>query len=292
MTSQNNNQIATAIFQMLFELATGNYHFRMVMPTEEHLFTQEIELLNQFANLWEEKTIHLHFPTPFYSFQSSMQHTVIINTKGQIQYLSPSFATHLNYKPIELKETLIYQLLHKNSTELLQNELNQIDEPTLIHLIFVTTDNLYFPHFCSLLKLYPSQLISINLITTVFQNIEDNNHLTINLPLEPDDTILFNKIYNFITNNAEDQLPSTKEIAKQFGVNESKLKQGFKAHFNTSIYQCYNDIRLKKAFDLIQNTTLQIKEIAYSCGFNDYVTFSKAFKKKFGFAPANLKRPE
>jgi len=126
----------------------------------------------------------------------------------------------------------------------------------------------------------------------MFQNIEDNNHLTTNPPSEPDDTILFNKIYNFISNNAEEQLPSTKQIAKQFGINESKLKQGFKAHFNTSIYQCYNDIRLKKAFDLIQNTTLQIKEIAYSCGFNDYVTFSKAFKKKFGFAPANLKRPE
>ncbi|WNM19476.1 helix-turn-helix domain-containing protein [Flavobacterium capsici] len=292
MASQNNNQIATAIFQMLFELATGNYRFRKEMPAEENLFTKEIELLNHFANLWEEKIIHLHFPTPFYSFQSSIQHTVIINTKGQIQYLSPSFAFHLNYKPIELKETPIYQLLHKNSTDLLHNEINQLSESTIIHLIFVTTDNLYLPHFCSLLKLYPSELISINLITTMFQNIEDNNHLTTNPPAEPDDTILFNKIYNFISKNTEEQLPSTKEIAKQFGVNESKLKQGFKAHFNTSIYQCYNDIRLKKAFDLIQNTTLQIKEIAYSCGFNDYVTFSKAFKKKFGFAPANLKRPE
>ncbi|MGV9004420.1 helix-turn-helix domain-containing protein [Flavobacterium sp.] len=35
---------------------------------------------------------------------------------------------------------------------------------------------------------------------------------------------------------------------------------------------------------------MPLKEIAFISGFNDYVNFSKAFKKKYAYPPSQLKR--
>ena len=75
-----------------------------------------------------------------------------------------------------------------------------------------------------------------------------------------------------------------------FGTNEARIKKGFREFLNTSIYQFYHDSRLRKAFELIRETGLPIKEIALICGFNGYVNFAKAFKKKYGFPPGTLHR--
>ena len=106
------------------------------------------------------------------------------------------------------------------------------------------------------------------------------------------DTILIQKVLDYIQNHLEEPLPSTKELSKMFGTNEFKLKEGFRESFNTSIYQFYNNERLKKAHLLIQQTTISLKEIAFMSGFNDYTNFYKAFKKKFNYAPSEIKRKE
>ena len=68
------------------------------------------------------------------------------------------------------------------------------------------------------------------------------------------------------------------------------LKDGFRHFFKTSIYQFYNDERLKRAHLLIQQTNIPLKTIAYMTGFNIYTNFSKAFKKRFSYAPNVLQR--
>lgn len=75
-----------------------------------------------------------------------------------------------------------------------------------------------------------------------------------------------------------------------FGTNEFKLKNGFKHFFKTSIYQFYNDERLKRAEMMIQQTTMPLKHVAFMSGFSTYPNFSKAFKKRYGYAPNEVKR--
>lgn len=104
------------------------------------------------------------------------------------------------------------------------------------------------------------------------------------------DTVLIQKVLDYIQNHLEEPLPSTKEMSKMFGTNEFFLKDSFRKLLQTSIYQCYNDERLKKAHLLILETDFPLKEIAFICGFNDYTNFYKAFKKKYGITPSEFKQ--
>jgi transcriptional regulator GlxA family with amidase domain len=47
---------------------------------------------------------------------------------------------------------------------------------------------------------------------------------------------------------------------------------------------------LKRVRLLIEQTNIPLKQIAYMNGFNNYPNFSKAFKKKYGHSPNDLKR--
>ncbi len=120
------------------------------------------------------------------------------------------------------------------------------------------------------------------------QNL-DNISLNSNVSVQTD-AVLLQNIYEYITEHLDEPLPSTKELSKMFGTNEFKLKDSFRHFFKTSIYQFYNDERLKKAHQLIEQTSIPIKEIAFISGFNDYTNFYKAFKKKYGYSPSDLNR--
>ena len=101
---------------------------------------------------------------------------------------------------------------------------------------------------------------------------------------------LIHEVFEYILTHLEEPLPSTKELSKMFGTNEFTLKQNFRKLLKTSIYQFYNEERLKRAHHLIQQTTISIKTIALMSGFNDYTNFYKSFKKRFGYPPSNLSR--
>lgn len=104
------------------------------------------------------------------------------------------------------------------------------------------------------------------------------------------DEILALNLYQYILNHLEEPLPTTRELSKMFNTNEFKLKDTFRHFFKTSIYQFYNDERLKRAYLLIEQTAVPLKEVALISGFNDYINFYKAFKKKFSLTPSEVTR--
>jgi transcriptional regulator GlxA family with amidase domain len=104
--------------------------------------------------------------------------------------------------------------------------------------------------------------------------------------------IMVQKALEYIQNHLEEPLPSAKTLSKMFGTNEFTLKDNFRRLVNTSIYQFYNDERLKKSHTLIEKTTIPLKEIALLSGFTNYTNFYKAFKKKFNYPPSELNRTD
>ena len=94
---------------------------------------------------------------------------------------------------------------------------------------------------------------------------------------------------DYILLHLEEPLPNLKSLSRMFHTNERKLKEGFKAMHQTSIYQYYNQQRLKKAQALVLQSDMPLKNIAEMCGFNTYHNFSTAFKKYFGYAPNTLR---
>lgn len=82
-----------------------------------------------------------------------------------------------------------------------------------------------------------------------------------------------------------DAPPSLSELARIAGLNEYKLKHGFKEMFRTTVFGYLAEKRLELARDYLSNPNRSVTEIAGMLGYSSIQHFSYAFKKKFGYSP-------
>jgi AraC family transcriptional regulator, transcriptional activator of the genes for pyochelin and ferripyochelin receptors len=79
--------------------------------------------------------------------------------------------------------------------------------------------------------------------------------------------------------------PSLKGLARQVGLNEFTLKQGFRQVFGTTVFGCLHHYRMERARALLEAGTLNVSEVAREVGFANRGYFAAAFRKKFGTNP-------
>jgi AraC family transcriptional activator of pyochelin receptor len=83
--------------------------------------------------------------------------------------------------------------------------------------------------------------------------------------------------------------PNLSEIARMVGLNEYKLKRGFKEIFNTTVFGYLADQRLNLAKQYLQDTQKTAAEIAVELGYATPQHFNNAFKKRFGITPHSVR---
>ena len=79
------------------------------------------------------------------------------------------------------------------------------------------------------------------------------------------------------------------EIANKIGINRSYLSIIFKKRVGMSPQQYLILFRLEKAASLLLSTDLAIRTVAADVGYSDPLTFSKAFKQKYGMSPSDYR---
>ena len=79
--------------------------------------------------------------------------------------------------------------------------------------------------------------------------------------------------------------PNLSEIARTVGLNEYKLKRGFKETFNNTVFGYLTDQRLQLAHQYLLDTNKTAAEISSQLGYATPQHFNNAFKKKFGITP-------
>lgn len=82
---------------------------------------------------------------------------------------------------------------------------------------------------------------------------------------------------------------SLEELSRKAGLNEFKLKSGFKAIFDNTVFGYLNDHRLELARKLIVDGDLPMSHIAEQAGYSSPQHFSTAFRKKFGVSPGKVR---
>lgn len=75
------------------------------------------------------------------------------------------------------------------------------------------------------------------------------------------------------------------QIAESIGISRSYLTKVFHKAIFLSPQEYLINLRAQQAAYLLKQTDASIKEIAYSCGYSDGVSFSKSFKKMYGMSP-------
>ncbi len=94
----------------------------------------------------------------------------------------------------------------------------------------------------------------------------------------------------FILSENLSEPPKLIELAHLVGLNDYKLKTGFRQAYGTSVHQCLTNLRLKKAKVLIKEQSLSVTEAALAVGYGNLGDFSQAFKRKYGVSPNSIKK--
>jgi len=79
------------------------------------------------------------------------------------------------------------------------------------------------------------------------------------------------------------------DLAHKAGLNDFKLKKGFKTLFGTTVFGYLHELRMQEAKRLLLEYKKPIHEIAAYCGYEYVQHFTTAFKKKFGITPGKMK---
>lgn len=98
------------------------------------------------------------------------------------------------------------------------------------------------------------------------------------------------EILQYINTHLGDDL-STDTLAANFYLSRSYLMHCFKKETGYALHVYIQQKRLLLAADLIRGE-VPVTEACFQCGFNDYSSFSKAFRKQFNIAPTRLRFTE
>jgi len=94
-------------------------------------------------------------------------------------------------------------------------------------------------------------------------------------------------VRNFIENGYLDQF-NLKDLTYKFGLNEFKLKKGYKQFFQTTVFGHVHQLRMQKAKKLLEDKTANVSEAAFFIGYNNVSSFCTEFKKRFGYSPGKI----
>jgi AraC family transcriptional activator of pyochelin receptor len=129
----------------------------------------------------------------------------------------------------------------------------------------------------------------IELLTLQISQI--NSFQTKKTTLKKADIDKLNEVKELLLKNLNSPY-SIDELARVAGINRTKLQDGFKDLFGTTIFGYITDIRLEDArrhiMDSGHNKT--IAEIATMSGYKNAQHFTAAFKRKYGYLPKELKK--
>lgn len=301
MDSDLNQTRFQHIYQMLLQMGNGNFTHRVERSNEDDNLEILIVLVNMLAEELSSLVSHKGYVNPHHSNKYLVQTSFILDSNFIIKSFNSEVFNNLGYIPEELINNQFSTILSKESVlkwNIIKEDLRQnLIQSSAQQLTYITKNQLQTPSFCNISRLFHNNDI---LVSSVYNIIEETS-LPTNLISSTDrikpkglyrlsDIQLIQSVYDYILDNLDKPLPTIKELSRIFGTNEYKLKYGFKYLFRTSIHRFYNNKRLQRAHLLIQQTTIQLKEIAIMCGFSTYPNFSKAFKKFFGYSPNNVSR--
>ncbi|MEM9447875.1 MAG: AraC family transcriptional regulator [Cyanobacteria bacterium P01_E01_bin.6] len=83
--------------------------------------------------------------------------------------------------------------------------------------------------------------------------------------------------------------PSLIALARKVGLNDYKLKVGFRQAMGTTVFGYVRSLRLERARQLLESGDISVTHAASAVGYASQGHFAAAFRKKFGMNPRSLR---
>ncbi|WP_338125161.1 AraC family transcriptional regulator [Paenibacillus dendritiformis] len=84
--------------------------------------------------------------------------------------------------------------------------------------------------------------------------------------------------------------PSLLGLSRLIGLNDYKLKTGFKEMYGATVYGYLREQRLEKAYRLLTEGNMNVIDVSCAVGYSNSSYFAEAFRTKYGINPGSLVR--
>lgn len=108
-------------------------------------------------------------------------------------------------------------------------------------------------------------------------------------PLHPEDIERIHYAKELLASRLNNP-PSLIELARLVGINDCKLKAGFRQVFGTTVFGYLQSCRMEQSRQLLEAGEMSVSEAAQAVGYANRSHFAIAFRKKFGVNPSTYRK--
>jgi AraC-like DNA-binding protein len=130
---------------------------------------------------------------------------------------------------------------------------------------------------------------TFHLVSTFFENAFVDQRIENDTPIDTPDYRKIAKAEKLIMDNLTSSFLGVENIAQQVDMSPTKLKSAFKSVYGTSMLQYQKEKKLLLAMQMVQNTDMQMKNIAFAIGYTNQSKFAANFKKRFDKLPSEVR---
>lgn len=274
-----------------FEIWYSNYfvkeNINLLAGDNAPVLELHIQFRDEFENNWDGIGAKQLKPyqynitfTPFLSNQTSFAggtepHTFDIHfSVAYLQKLAPHFP-------------VLDTFLNKKVEQHLPGDISQLDRFLTPAMIVVVNDILNCPYKNGAASFFLECKV-VELLLLILDHVSAKHPLA-PVRLSPYDIEQLHEARRLVISDFENPL-SILQLSRKIGINDFKLKKGFKYLFGATVFNYMNSVRMEKAKQLLLETATPVEDIAMMCGFEFPTNFKKAFKRHFGYTPAYLRK--
>ncbi|MDB6046096.1 MAG: transcriptional regulator, AraC family [Gammaproteobacteria bacterium] len=129
-----------------------------------------------------------------------------------------------------------------------------------------------------------SQLISEQFIVDRVRNDRDRQYIPLRAQIGVSHETLI-RVAQLMEQNIEQPMPLD-EIASATELSRRQIERLFKRHLNCVPKRYYLQMRLRRARELLLQTSMPIIDITTACGFQSTPHFSRCYRAQFGYPPS------
>lgn len=226
----------------------------------------------------------------FLPHSGSTSFTIPKNEKLEVFVVMLQADVFFNYFPVNSSELFISfkQQVQKKKDAVLLSSINfpiNLDMKGVINSMITSQRDDECKHIYFKAKII--ELLSLQL--EQFMAVDNRSSKSKNLKKDEFDRVY--EVKRILEENPEKSY-TLLGLARCVGTNDATLKKHFKLAFGTTVFSYLNRCRMEKAHLMLQEHDHKISNVAEEVGFKYATHFSAAFKKHFGYSPAELKNAD
>ena len=167
--------------------------------------------------------------------------------------------------------------------------------------LYITAKNCYYKNMKTVGNLWTDNLnLDENLIGIASQGVlfltlaEIGKENQIKKAQQISEKDISHRVKLYIDDNFTDSSLNLDKISKELSYNPKYISRSFAKNMKVTVTEYLNSLRIKYAYSLIKRNISSIKDISFTCGFQDSLYFSKVYKGIIGETPSqtikNLKQ--